>query len=140
MGYARFAGICAVMLAIGGCKPTASVDTGLSARVKERVFRDQAGPHGPKDIQIIDMWHARSDKDFSMICGEISAPPELKRFRDTLRFVDDPDTGFVQVEYHELWTGAPTSMAIIQANREVFDTLWTEHCAPFQPQWWMFWR
>ena len=142
MGKARHATAFASLLAVCGCKPVAPVQEPLASRIKAEVLREYSGPLGPKDIEVEGMWHMRGDPDASMICGEFKAPEALRSQRATLRFIDDPQTKFVQVEYHELWVGNPQTMVLVEANRRIFDDLWAKHCAPFSSRssWWNIWR
>lgn len=128
-------------LALFACSPIAPVEEPLASHIKAEVLKSYAGPLGPRDIQVQGMWHMRGDKSFSGVCGEFAAPEALKPKRETLRFIDDPGTKFVQVEYHELWVGNPQTMIIVEANRKIFDQLWDEHCAPFSTirPWWKVW-
>ena len=130
-----------IMCAVGvaGCSPVAEVTGSKRQEITDEVLKEYAGPLGPSSINVTGMWHSNGDPSFSMICGEFEAPEALKGIRDSLRFIDDPDTKVVQVEYHELWVSAGGDMSLIEANRRIFNQLWDNHCAPYAPKWWMPW-
>ncbi|WP_370175457.1 hypothetical protein [Sphingobium abikonense] len=123
----------AILFALASCNETARISPELTDRVTSDVRKAFAGPRGPGTINLIAAWHAGADATAPLICGEIEAPPQLRKYRSTLRFVDDLTGGYAQVEYHELWAGGAIGTKIVDANRALFNDLWVEHCEAYRP-------
>ena len=133
MNKTRSAGCIIALPMLMSCNKSAELAPQLIDRVKADVLRTYVGPMGPKAIKLIAAWHAGADPQSKIICGKFEAPPPLRNYRATLRFVDDLTGGYAQVEYHELWAGGAIGTQLVDANRSLFNDIWAEHCEPYSP-------
>ncbi len=126
-----------MMLPLGGCtsvEPAARQVTAAEAWVRAE--------QSPLTVDSLAVWHAVGDPS-ATICGEIVAPPALREYRRTLRYVfysdlaDDPKIAYDMkgmIEPHELTeSSSERGRQILDEGRRVFDNSWASDCAPYAP-------
>lgn len=110
------------------CISPPPLDPALEVRAKAAIA-EQKPVRGAPEFRAA--WLADLGEASNFVCGRIAAPPELRE--DTLRFVYVDRDNFAHVERHELWVGDTAGMMLLEQNRQIFDRLWNQSCAPTEP-------
>lgn len=119
------------LAALPACLTGPEVSPDARAAAEQWAQKDQA----PAIIEPVAVWYANGNSS-SSICGEIEARAGLGGARKTLRYIYDPNAKrpYGQVEMHEGWMATSVATtALLDANRKIFDGMWTEHCADAAP-------
>lgn len=116
---------------LAGCTTDGGVADTDRAAAERWVEREQA-PIGAKPVAL---WYANGSAG-SALCGEIEAPATIRDRQATVRYLYDPTLKHPDghVEMHAGWaTVDPATALVVDANRKLFDDLWSRFCAPYAP-------
>jgi hypothetical protein len=120
----------AAALPLASCAPSLADDQ-VPAEVRSWLrseFNSRSLPH-------LAYWPVEHSPD--QVCGEVEAPPELRPYRQTVRYtytLNSKRNYRGSVEPHEMIrVSGPLGGDVLEEGRRVFDSYWSAHCEPAAP-------
>lgn len=117
-------------LLLASCAPSVSDD-----QVPAEVRSWLRGEFNSRSLPHLAYWTLEHSPD--QICGEVEAPPELRPYRQTVRYtytLNSKRNYRGSVEPHEMVrVSGPLGGSVLEEGRRIFDDYWAAHCEPAAP-------